>query len=464
MVPRWSQMLLSWQIHKCQFYTFQIFYWCHLRAGDVNACDSEVDSPFNFDLEDLSESSPICKPDELQFQVMLEDLALMQSMLLQIWGHLFDHEKSQWTEDKLYMFLNPLQEPWNLDNPQLHLSFWIYLSLSAHSSRQHTMQSTQVSLNAILWAPCSHLTRFKVDWKESQASFCYTSICVSILALILTKCPFCNPRILYRQFVTLPIGPQLQTLWQHPISVSKLQDHVWCTTVLLMQYNTDGGIQDYYNVCCGSEYLDLDIFLIMTCFSCFLWMGHNFTKIKHQTHDLVLLHLLALCLKFVMQQRWSSQLLWSEVPILPNIMTPFFLWHLLISPLSKALVFRSGMLWHKCLSAHVHGSVSELQTLGMVNWVDGWVTMGEMDASYFFLFQVIITLAWGPTTPLCWSHMVPYLLYQVTLISISMQSPHPHWTSTMRGFIIFLAPCSPVNMRAIIKKLGYASHPLHLHF
>ena len=58
----------------------------------------------------------------------------MESMISQIRDYSFDHEKSQWTEDEFDSFLNPPQELWNLDDPQLRLSFRIYLSLSAHSS------------------------------------------------------------------------------------------------------------------------------------------------------------------------------------------------------------------------------------------------------------------------------------------------------------------------------------------
>jgi hypothetical protein len=39
--------------------------------------------------------------------------------------------------------------------------------------------------------------------------------------------------------------------------VAKLRDHLQCTTIILAQHNTDGSIQDYNDICCGSEYLDL---------------------------------------------------------------------------------------------------------------------------------------------------------------------------------------------------------------
>jgi hypothetical protein len=76
---------------------------------------------------------------------MLEDLAQMESMISQIRDYSFDHEKSQWHEDKLDAFLDPTQELWNLDDPQLRLSFQIYLSLSTHSS-EATYEAIRTSI------------------------------------------------------------------------------------------------------------------------------------------------------------------------------------------------------------------------------------------------------------------------------------------------------------------------------
>jgi hypothetical protein len=84
----------------------------------------------------------------------------------------------------------------------------------------------------------------------------------------LKNCLFCNEdrfrvsqnddtNIPRRQFVTLPIGPQIQALWRHPITVTKLRDRLQRTRDALTHRNTEKGIQDYNNICCGSEYLDL---------------------------------------------------------------------------------------------------------------------------------------------------------------------------------------------------------------
>lgn len=65
---------------------------------------------------------------------MPEDLARMESTISQIQDYSFSVKKSQWSEDEFNAFLTPLQELWNLDDPQLCLSLWIYLTLSTHSS------------------------------------------------------------------------------------------------------------------------------------------------------------------------------------------------------------------------------------------------------------------------------------------------------------------------------------------
>lgn len=234
---------------------------------------SEVNNPFDLDQED-SRLSRNQDGSPSQSGVMLEDLARMESMISQIRDYSFCHEKTQWTEDEFGSFLNPPQEPWNLDDPQLRLSFQNYLSLSAHSSeatyeaiRSNTKEcypdSTMLSLDQVR-------NRLKTITGILPLHF---DMCVNTCLAFtgpfapLTECPFCGerrykqhhniaPQIPRRQFVTLPIGPQLQALWRHPVSVAKIRDRLQRTATLLAQRNTDNGIWDYDDVCCGSEYLD----------------------------------------------------------------------------------------------------------------------------------------------------------------------------------------------------------------
>lgn len=59
------------------------------------------------------------------------------------------------------------------------------------------------------------------------------------------------------QFVTFPIGPQLQAFWCHPITVTKLRDHLQHTCKSLADRITQNGIQYYNDICCSLKYLDL---------------------------------------------------------------------------------------------------------------------------------------------------------------------------------------------------------------
>ena len=138
------------------------------------------------------------------------------------------------------------------------------------------MQSIQILRSATLRAPCFHLTSQVQTWLKTIMGIIplHFDMCVNTCLAYtgtfatLIECLFCgeqqyqqhldiDSRTSHCQFVTISIGPQLQALWWHPISVAKLWDCLWHTTVLLAQHNTDGGIQDYNNICCGAEYLDL---------------------------------------------------------------------------------------------------------------------------------------------------------------------------------------------------------------
>jgi hypothetical protein len=256
----------------CHFYTFwftvsETSDWSHFRDGlkYVDDCSSKVDSRFDLNQEN---SPPNHEPIQPQVQVMLEDLAQMESTISQIRDYSFNHEKSQWSEDELDSFFNPPQEMWNLDNPQLRLSFQIYLSLSAHSS-----ESTYDAIRSSIKGCYSESTMLLFDQVRNRLKgitgilLLHFDMCVNTCLaytgafLPLTACLFCgecqyeqqhhdigDPKIARCQFITLPLGPQLQALWRHPVSVAKLRDRLRRTTVLLAQHDTDGGIQDYGDV------------------------------------------------------------------------------------------------------------------------------------------------------------------------------------------------------------------------
>ena len=205
----------------------------------------------------------------------LESLASMQTIIEQIQGASFNDEEKQWSDDEFDTFLHPRHEQFCLDDPQLRLSFSTYMALSAHSS-EATYTAVHRSIKECY--PDSAMLSFdQVRNRLKSISGIlplHFDMCINTCMAFtgpfseLKKCTYCSedcflpsqkddistPR---RQFITLPIGPQLQALWRHPITVAKLRDRLRRTRDALTQRNTEKGIQDYDDVCCGSEYLDL---------------------------------------------------------------------------------------------------------------------------------------------------------------------------------------------------------------
>ncbi|KAF8476352.1 hypothetical protein DFH94DRAFT_635103, partial [Russula ochroleuca] len=120
-------------------------------------------------------------------------------MISQIRDYSFSHEKSQWTEDEFNSFLDPLQELWNLDDPQLRLSFQIYLSLSAHSS-----EATYKAIRSSIKGCYSESTMLLLDQVRNRLKRItgvlplHFDMCVNTCLAFtgpfapLTKCLFCG--------------------------------------------------------------------------------------------------------------------------------------------------------------------------------------------------------------------------------------------------------------------------------
>jgi hypothetical protein len=229
--------------------------------------DQEEATLFNLDDNDFNRLGPP--------QATLENLASMQTIIEQIQGASFGEEERQWSDDEFDAFLHPLREQLCIDDPQLRLSLSIYMALSAHSS-----EATYAAVHRSIKECYPDSTMLSFDQVRNRLKSIsgirplHFDMCInSCMAFTgpfseLKKCQFCSedrfrpsqnsdtiiPR---RQFVTLPIGPQLQALWRHPITVAKLRDRLQRTHNALIQRNTEKGIQDYDDICCGSEYLDL---------------------------------------------------------------------------------------------------------------------------------------------------------------------------------------------------------------
>ncbi len=64
----------------------------------------------------------------------LGSLASTQRIVELIQAASFSDKEKQWSVDEFDLFLHPPHEQFCLDDPQLHLSLKVYISLSAHSS------------------------------------------------------------------------------------------------------------------------------------------------------------------------------------------------------------------------------------------------------------------------------------------------------------------------------------------
>lgn len=235
-----------------------------------------VDNSVTQGLEEMGEAPALNLEDPTeawQDQITLQDLRTSQDTIEQIRSYSFEHEQMQWTKDEFDTFCNPPQDTWALDDPDFKLSLRIYMALSAHSS-----EATYEAVRQIIKEhfPASNPLSFDVVRRRLgvitgilplRFDMCVNS-CIAYTGTFahLEKCTYCGenrysgedsesspPR---RQFVTLPLGPQLQALWRHPQSVDKLRDRLRRTACALNQRESPGGILDYEDICCGSEYLD----------------------------------------------------------------------------------------------------------------------------------------------------------------------------------------------------------------
>ena len=199
-------------------------------------------------------------------------------MIEQIQGATFSDEEKQWSEEEFYTFLHPVHEQFCLEDPQLRLSLSIYISLSSHSS-----EATCNSMNRSIKECYPDSTMLSFDQVQNRLKsisgilplhfdMC-TNSCMAFTGPYseLKNCLHCKEdrfqarvfqngardmtNIPRRQFISLPIGPQIQALWRHPITVAKIRDRLRRTRDALTQRNTEKGILDYNDICCGSEYL-----------------------------------------------------------------------------------------------------------------------------------------------------------------------------------------------------------------
>jgi hypothetical protein len=232
--------------------------------------EDELEDHAELDLFNLDcEEQPETHSRQSQPRITLSELRKSQDTIEQIQEYAFEHEQAQWTEDEFEAFRNPPEETWTSDDPNFQLSLEIFLALSSRAS-EATYETIRRSIER-RFSSGKMLSFDQVRGRLQSMTgitplhfdMCINS-CLGYTGVYdhLSECPYCGedrysdkglPR---RQFVTLPLGPQLQALWRHPESVAKLRDRLQRTACALAQRDSPDGILDYDDLCCGSEYLD----------------------------------------------------------------------------------------------------------------------------------------------------------------------------------------------------------------
>ncbi|KAK7015910.1 hypothetical protein VNI00_018996 [Paramarasmius palmivorus] len=224
--------------------------------------DGDASSDNSSDGEGYGEDTPL--PNEFT----QEHLPEIFEMIEYIKNYDMDEEKKQWTEEQWDNFLNPSQELLDLDsNPDLRLSIEIYLSLS-HASEETYARVRQAVQKRY---PDSKILSYDQVRRRLQTitgiiplrfDKCINT-CLGYLGPFadLEDCPICGearydekskPK---SQFVSVPVGPQLQALWRHPDMVQRIRSRVERTEGILEQQASEEGIQDYSDILHGTDYL-----------------------------------------------------------------------------------------------------------------------------------------------------------------------------------------------------------------
>ena len=213
-----------------------------ISLGNPEFHSTQTAGPFEaqaLDENELGDQETVAEPDlfnldcdeqthtrQPQPWITLAELRQCQDTIEQIQEYVFEHEQTQWTENEYEAFRNPPEETWTLDDPDFQLSLEIYLALSSRAS-EATYETIRRSIERRY--PSGNILSFDQVRSRLQSITgiipLYFDMCInSCLAYTGThdrfrKCPYCRearfsdkglPR---RQFVTLPLGPQLQALW-----------------------------------------------------------------------------------------------------------------------------------------------------------------------------------------------------------------------------------------------------------
>ena len=213
-------------------------------------------------------------PDDVDdSDVTLDDLRLSIAFIDALKGATLDNDGLQ--PDILHQLRDPIQAPFQLDDPDLRLAIDLFL--------EHSTQSYTKTRDSILrrYPESNLLSHDQISRKvarltgvDSVVHDMCPKVCVAYTGPYsdLEACPLCgesryDPILLrtshgrikkaQQQFHTMPIGPQLQALWRSP-ETAYLMRHRHRRTQEILSHRDENGnvvIQNYDDVYVGSDYL-----------------------------------------------------------------------------------------------------------------------------------------------------------------------------------------------------------------
>lgn len=173
---------------------------------------------------------------------------------------------------------HPIQEPLDIDDPDIRLSIDLFLSVS--NASQETYSSVRAAI--LRRYPNSQILSFhQVKRKVTELSGVVSTVhdmcpnlCIAYTGPYanLEACPKCREsrfdliklaashgekKVSRQEFHTIPLGPQLQALWRSPESARAMKYRHRQTEIILAQLrDTDGVIPIYEDFYHGCDYLD----------------------------------------------------------------------------------------------------------------------------------------------------------------------------------------------------------------
>jgi hypothetical protein len=242
-----------------------------------NATNEDNNLPDPGSLGDHQNGPPDANKSEgpVSYDCRIEEIQIMNELIKLIQNANLGDDHCGLGPDFIFHLRNPPEYSLTLDDPDVRLSIDVYLATTNASQEVYNA----VREGVLRRYPDSQMLSFdRVKHQVAELSGVFPIIhdmCVnSCLAYTspwaqYEHCPYCGEerydqqksnrthRVSRQNFVTIPIGPQLQALWRTPEGAHNMRYQQRCTAEILAELENNGGnISVYNDILCGSDYLD----------------------------------------------------------------------------------------------------------------------------------------------------------------------------------------------------------------